>query len=158
MNTLVIYDSLYGNTNTIAQTIADAIPGEVKMLHVKDVNVSELGGYDLLIVGAPTHGAKPSDAVSDMLQNIETSTLEGTKVAAFDTRLTNKWILIFGTAAPKIAKSLKNKGGTLVVEGEGFFVTGGEGPLQEGEIERAEAWAKEIVRLMNGYGDASIAG
>ena len=53
MKTLVVYDSLYGNTRTIAQAIGDAIPGEVEVLQVGDVNASELEAYDLLIVGAP---------------------------------------------------------------------------------------------------------
>jgi hypothetical protein len=56
---------------------------------------------------------------------------------------------LVGFAAPKIAKSLEKKGGTLVCAGEGFFVTGSKGPLKEGEVERAAAWAKEIVGLID---------
>jgi len=66
-------------------------------------------------------------------------------VAAFDTRMTVKLMLMFGTAAPKIVKSLKEKGGSQIGKPEGFFVTGGEGPFQEGEIERASAWAADIA-------------
>ncbi|MEJ2736165.1 MAG: hypothetical protein P8189_21795 [Anaerolineae bacterium] len=36
MKTLVVYDSVYGNTKTIAQSIGDAIPGEVTVVHVGD--------------------------------------------------------------------------------------------------------------------------
>ena len=60
MKTLVVYDSLYGNTKTIAQTIGDAIPGEVEVVHVGEAEASGLEAYDLLVVGAPTHGARPS--------------------------------------------------------------------------------------------------
>jgi flavodoxin I len=66
-------------------------------------------------------------------------------VAGFDTRMTSKLITLFGTAAPKIAKALEKKGGTLVGPAAGFYVTGGEGPLKDGEIERAAAWAKGLV-------------
>jgi hypothetical protein len=59
--------------------------------------------------------------------------------------MTNRLITLFGTAAPKIAKTLKEKGGTLVGQPQGFFVTGGEGPLRDGEVERAAAWAKGLV-------------
>jgi len=145
MKTLVVYDSLYGNTKIIAQAIGDAIPGDVRMSHVSEVNVSKLGDYDLLVVGGPTQMAQPSKPVKEMLEKIPASTLEGTKVAAFDTRMTMKWVLIFGTAAPKIAQSLKKKGGKQVGTAEGFFVDGGEGPLKEGEAERAAAWAKGIA-------------
>lgn len=149
MKTLVIYDSLYGNTKIIAQAISDAIAdrtaGEVKMVHVSEVNVSELGEFNLLVAGGPTQQAQPSPPVKELLEKIPDGALKGVKVAAFDTRMTMKWLLIIGTAAPKIARSLKNKGGLLVGTAEGFFVSGGEGPLVEGEVERAAAWAKGIL-------------
>jgi flavodoxin I len=145
MKTLVVYDSLYGNTKTIAQTIGDAIPGEVEVLHVGVAKASGPGAYDLLIVGAPTHGARPSPDAKAFLDQIEAFALKGVNVAAFDTRMTNKLITLFGVAAPKIAKALKEKGGTLVSSPQGFFVTGGEGPLKEGEVERAAIWAKDLV-------------
>lgn len=145
MKTLVVYDSLYGNTKTVAQTIAGAIPGEVEVLHAGDANASGLEAYDLLIVGAPTHGGRPSPAMRDFLDQIQAPALKGVNVAGFDTRMTNKLITLFGTAAPKIAKTLQKKGGTLVGPPGDFFVTGGEGPLKEGEIERAAAWAKGLA-------------
>jgi len=67
-------------------------------------------------------------------------------VAAFDTRLTSKFVRIFGYAAVRIADSLKRNGGTLIASTEGFFVKGKEGPLKEGELERATRWAKEIAK------------
>jgi flavodoxin I len=145
MKTLVVYDSHYGNTRTIAQAIGDALRGEVEVLHVNEVDASALGACDLLIVGAPTHGAKPSPAVQIFIDQIPPRALEGKNVAGFDTRMTNRLITFFGTAAPKIRKALKEKGGTLVGPAGGFYVTGGEGPLKEGEVERAAAWAKGLV-------------
>jgi flavodoxin len=145
MKTLVVYDSLYGNTKTIAQSIGDAIPGEVTVMHVGDVPVSGLEVYDLLVVGAPTHGAKPSPDMQAFLDQIGERDLAGGKVAAFDTRMTNKLITLFGTAAPKIAKALQAKGGTVVGSAEGFYVTGGEGPLKDGEVERASRWAQGLA-------------
>jgi flavodoxin I len=67
------------------------------------------------------------------------------RVAGFDTRLTAKWVRIFGYAGPKIAAALQQKGGTQVGSPGGFFVKGKEGPLVEGEVERAAAWAREIA-------------
>jgi flavodoxin I len=145
VKTLVVYDSLYGNTKAIAQAIGDAIPGEVDVLQVGDAKASELGTYDLLIVGAPTHGARPSEDVQALLDQIQPLALEGINVAGFDTRMTNRLITLFGVAAPKITKALQNKGGPLVGPPGGFFVTGGKGPLKEGEVERAAAWAKGLV-------------
>jgi hypothetical protein len=82
----------------------------------------------------------------DLLKQVEAPALEGIKVAAFDTRLTWRWVKIFGFAAGRIAKSLEKKGGTLIGSPEAFYVEGGAGPLKEGELERAVAWAKEIAQ------------
>lgn len=145
MKTLVVYDSLYGNTRTIAEAIAGAIPGEVKLAHAGEVDASSLGEYDLLVAGAPTHGGRASEPFQELLKQVPASALGGVNVATFDTRLTWWWIRPFGFAAPKIARSLEKKGGTLLRSGEGFFVTGGEGPLKDGEVERAAAWARDVV-------------
>jgi flavodoxin len=145
MKTLVVYDSVHGNTGTIAQAIGDAIPGEVTVLRVGAVSASDLAAYDLLIVGSPTHGGRATDAIQDLLKQVQPPALEGTRVAAFDTRFSARWVRIFGFAAPRIAKSLKEKGGTPVGSPGDFIVKGTEGPLKEGEVERAAAWAKEIA-------------
>ncbi len=145
MKTLVVYDSLYGNTKAIAQAISDALPGEVELLHVGEANASGLEVYDLLVIGAPTHGAKPSPDCQKFLDQIVAPALQGVRVAGFDTRMTNRLITLFGTAAPKIAKALEKKGGTLAGPPGGFYVTGGEGPLKEGELERAAAWAQGLA-------------
>lgn len=150
MNTLVVYDSLYGNTRMIAEAIASAIAGDVTLRPAGEVNASTLGEYDLLVAGAPTHGGRASEPFQEMLAQVPAGALGGVDVAAFDTRLTWWWIRPFGFAAPKIARSLEKKGGNLVAPAEGFLVTGGEGPLKEGEVERAAAWAGEVAAQVGG--------
>jgi flavodoxin len=145
MKTVVVYDSLYGNTEKIAKAIGDALTGEVKVLRVGEVDPSELATLDFLIVGSPTHGGRASPPMREFLDKVQATALEGVKVAAFDTRHSSRFTVIFGYAAGRIAGSLKKRGGTLMVSPEGFLVTGTEGPLKEGELERAAAWAKEIV-------------
>jgi flavodoxin I len=146
MKTVVVYDSLYGNTEKIAKAIADAITGEVGVLRAGEVSSSELKTVDLLIVGSPTHAGRPSRPMQELLKGIPAGALEGVKVAAFDTRLTRRWVGIFGYAAGRIAGSLKRDGAALIVSPEGFFVEGTEGPLREGEVERAAHWAQEIAK------------
>ena len=145
MKALIVYDSVYGNTEKIARAIAEAITpsGEVKVLGAGEANPSELESTDLLIVGSPTHGGRPTSAVQDLLKKVPK--LQGINVAAFDTRIQTKLVGVFGYAAGRIANNLKKKGGNLIASPEGFFVTGGQGPLKEGELERAAAWAKGIL-------------
>ena len=85
MKTWVVYDSAYGNTEKIAQAIGDAIPGEVRLLRVGELDVEELGAVDLLIIGSPTHGAMPTEAVKDLLEQIGRPAHEGAKAATFET-------------------------------------------------------------------------
>ena len=146
MKTLIVYDSVYGNTEKIAQAIGGAITGEVKVLRVGEVNYSELKTLDLLIVGSPTQGGRPTLGIQDFLNKVSEEAIKCINVAAFDTRFSTRLVGIFGYAAGRIADSLKKKGGTLILSPEGFFVKGKEGPLKEGELERAATWAKEIVK------------
>jgi flavodoxin len=143
MKTLVVYDSTYGNTEKIAQAIGEAIAAEVR--RVGQVNPSDLQAFDLVIIGSPTMGGRPTEAIQDLLKAVGPA-LKGTNAAAFDTRLTSKWVRIFSYAAPRIAGSLKEMGAILLGSPEGFFVLGTEGPLKEGELERAAGWAKEILK------------
>jgi len=146
MKTLIVYDSVYGNTEKIAKAIGDAITGEVKVLRVGEVNSSELKVFDLIIVGSPTQGGRPTQAIQDFLKKVMEPAIKGINVAAFDTRFSTRLVRIFGYAAGRIADSLKRNGGTLIAPPEGFFVKGTKGSLKEGEVERAASWAKEIVK------------
>ena len=148
MKTLIVYDSVHGNTEKIARAIGDALTGEVKVLRAGEVDSSELETLDLLIVSSPTHAGRPTKPIQDFLYKAPAYFFQGTKVAAFDTRFSSKLARIFGYAAGRIAGSLKRKGGTLIASPEGFFVEGTEGPLKEGEVERAAGWAKEIIESM----------
>ncbi len=146
MKALIVYDSVYGNTEKIAKAIGGAITGEVKVLRVNEANPSKLKTIDLLIVSSPTQGGRPTPAIKDFLDNVSEPAIKGINVAAFDTRFSTILVRIFGYAAGRIADSLKRSGGTLIASPEGFFVKGKEGPLKEVEIERAASWAKAIVK------------
>ena len=155
---LVIYDSFFGNTERIAQSIGNALgrPEDVGILRVVDVKPEQLIGLKLLIVGSPTRAFRPSPAIKNFLKSIPKNGLKGIKVAAFDTRMTEEeidstvfilriMVNIFGYAAKPISDRFVKKGGQLIAAPEGFFVQGMEGPLKEGELERASDWAKQIL-------------
>jgi flavodoxin len=162
MRAMVVYDSVFGNTEQIARAIGNALgsPENVEILRVGDVKPEQLTGLKLLIVGSPTRGFRPTPAISNLLKSIPKNGLKGVKVAAFDTRFTmdeiesSVFILhilvnIFGYAAKPIADRLRKKGGDLIMPPEGFYVKGVEGPLKEGELERAAHWAKLINKVRN---------
>lgn len=160
MKALVVYDSLYGNTEQIAQAIGTALGSQedIEIRRVSDVKTEHLAGLTLLIVGSPTQRFRPTTAITSFLKSIPKSSLKGVKVAAFDTRLTEGeiekvrilefFVGIFGYAAEPISDGLKKKGGEVINPPEGFFVEGMEGPLKEGELERAADWAKQITAIL----------
>lgn len=156
MKALVVYDSFFGNTEQIAQAIGNALgsPEDVEILRIGNVKPEQWTELKLLIVGSPTRGFRPTPAISNLLKRIPKNGLKGVKVAAFDTRISMNdmdsrilppLVKVFGYAAKPISDRLKKKGGERIIPPEGFFVEGTEGPLKEGELERAADWAKQII-------------
>ncbi len=158
MKALVVYDSLFGNTEQVARAIGSTLgfQTDVELLRVSNVKPEHLSGLELLIVGSPTQRFRPTIATTHLLKSIPKDGLKGVKVAAFDTRLTEDeigknrilafFVGIYGYAAQPISKALLKKGGELILSPEGFYVEGMEGPLTEGELERAAEWAKRIIQ------------
>ena len=146
MKALVVYDSTYSNTEKIAKAIGSGIKGDVKVLRAAEANSADFASFDLIVIGSPTYGGRPMPSVADLMNKISESAIKGKNVAVFDTRIPTKIVKIFGFAADRIAKNLKDKGANLVVPAEGFFVNGKEGPLKDGELERAAAWAKTLIK------------
>lgn len=155
MEALVVYDSVFGNTQQIAHSIADGLSSRlrVEILTATEADPGKLSAYHLLVVGSPTRGFRPTEAVASWLKRIGSKALKGTPVTAFDTRFQADAIdsaglrLVVktgGYAAPRIAGQLKRAGGRLVLPPEGFYVMDTEGPLKEGELERAAAWGLQI--------------
>ncbi len=151
MKIIVIYDSVFGNTQKIAQAIGSTFGADAQVISVKDARPDLLPRMDMLIVGSPTRRFRATPATMDFLRAIPQGSLKGVKVTAFDTRLTDKAIAspIFrqivkwaGYAAKPIAKALQAKGGTLFTAPQGFGVDKSEGPLADGELERAAQWLK----------------
>jgi flavodoxin len=146
MIALVVYDSVYGNTQKVAEAIGAAIGGDTRVVRPGQADLAGLGRIDLLVVGSPTLGGRPSQPVQDWLASIQETAVKDVKVATFDTRYEGRFVKVFGFAAEKIADALKTKGALPSVPGEGFIVKGKKGPLKDGELERASVWAKNLLK------------
>jgi len=152
MRSLIIYDSFFGNTEMIAEALAQALGCEA--VKVQNLSPDQLVGVELLILGSPTRAFSPSPDITKFLKSQPNQGFSGMKVATFDTRIAindvnSKFLTfmvkIFGYAAETMARKLQKKGGTLVVPPEWFLVKDSEGPLKESELERASVWAKRII-------------
>lgn len=157
MRAMVLYDSTYGNTARIAASIHRVLAqkNEAVLVPFTDTQSSVFDQVDLLVVGSPTQGGRPTKALNEFLNSLPQDSLKSVKVAAFDTRfdiksqtfLLRMLMRTIRYAAVKIAHILVSKGGKLIAEPQGFIVTDTRGPLLDAEIARASRWAEKLVRL-----------
>ena len=169
MRALVTFESVYGNTRAVAEAVAEGLRegGEVTVSSHDQVDAAELAAADVLVVGAPTHmhglptslsrrmAAKASEEDGVPLDPSATAEPgirswlseqagDGRAAAAFDTRA-DKSPALTGSAARGIGKRLRRRGFELAAEPESFFVDDAEGPLADGELDRARAWGQTIA-------------
>jgi flavodoxin len=151
MNALVLYESRFGNTERIAEAVALALQEAVptRLAAVEEVTdcAETLHGVDLLVVGGPTHAHGISEQLRAVLECLGEHSLDGIRVAAFDTRISGPR-LVTGSAAVRLARLLRRRGGWLVVPPANFIVEGREGPLGRGEAEHARVWTAEVLRAV----------
>lgn len=159
MRIMVVYNSAFGNTEKVANTIGDALAEQASVTVRQAVQVTPLDptGFDCLVVGSPTQKMNFTDGMRDFLAAIPEQGLAGINVAAFDTRISiddidsrigrfAARVFLHRYAAEPIADALATRGGQVVVEPAGFFVLDTEGPLKEGELDRAADWARQILK------------
>ena len=177
---LIVYESMYGNTEKIAKAIRDglrlSIPAEVVPAYQAPTVVP--ADVRLLIVGGPTHAfsmSRPStrqDARNqhEVVMPIEVGIREWlgmldpqagvgprgaqVEVATFDTRIAQVRRLP-GSAARSAAKLLRHRGFRLLTGYTSFFVNESTGPIRDVEVERARRWGEELGRLVTGSATAA---
>ena len=141
MKALVIFDTNFGHTKLIADKIAGGLGKGVKSISVNNLDGSNLTGLELVVVGSPIIGWKPTEKIMNFLKKLSKDQLKGVKSTSFDTRVK---LFIHGDAANKISRVLEGIGAEIVVKPQAFFVKGKEGPLFDGELERAQSWGELI--------------
>lgn len=163
MRALVVCESMFGNTMTIAEEIArglrDGMPVEVVEVGAAPTVVPADVG--LLVVGGPTHAfgmSRASTRRSALDQATEGVVSKGQGVrewldalrvdrpvaaAAFDTRI--RMAYLPGSAAKGIHKSLRRHRMILVAPPTSFYVTATKGPLEEPEEARAFDWGRSLA-------------
>jgi len=172
MKALVVYESMFGNTATIAVAIAEGLKpvGEVQLVDVGAAPTTIGPDIGLVVVGGPTHafgmsrtntrraarrqGAVPSSAgdigIREWLEDVRIvapGAGGGPSAAAFDTRLPSQ---LSGSAARSARRRLRQLGLPLVTAPTSFAVGGTTGPLLDGEVERARRWGSDLAAHLPG--------
>ena len=162
MKALVVFESMFGNTKAIAEAVAGGL-GETLEIESFEVGHAPLSlpGYDLLIVGGPTHqfGLSRPDSRKGAASEADEPLIStgigirewigslpkasGVAAATFDTSIRKPNLP--GSAARGAQKRLKRLGYRMVVPAEIFHVEGTTGPITDGEVERALAWGRTVA-------------
>ena len=148
MKTLVIYDSYFGNTALIAETVAK----ELNCQHIKVHSFKKemVNDYDTIIIGSPTRAFSPTKDIKNLVKSIRR--LDAV-VAIFDTRIDVEkdgpkilrfLVARFGYSNDSIEKMLQKKGIDLALPPGAFYVQDSEGPLGEEELTKAKEWIKPL--------------
>lgn len=162
MRSVVVYESRHGNTRQIAEAIAEGLGGVPALeVHeagdrVRDAELVVIGGQTQLHAlaaqggerGSPTvRGTSPelpdpgAPGLREWLRDLPRA--QGVYAAAFDTRLDKpRWLT--GDAAHSIARRLASNG-YEVLGAQSFLVENTEGPLRDGECERARAFGERLA-------------
>ena len=169
MQAVVTFESIYGNTRAIADAVGEGLRDgcEVTVGSYDQLDAAKLEAAELLVVGAPTHmhglptslsrrmaakGSEEDGVALDPSAKAEPGIRswlsersgDGRAAAAFDTRA-DKSPALTGSAARGIGKRLRRRGFELAADPESFFVDDAEGPLAEGELERAREWGRTLA-------------
>lgn len=160
---IVIYDTSYGNTKKVAETIVETLKESgiaVEISHIREVKKLSASDYGFLVIGSPTKFGTMSLAMKGFLGKLKGEEWANKPFVAFDTenpeniekaRLQNKgW-----SAGEKIADRLKEKRMNQLLPVLKASVIGMKGPLVEGEVERAREYATELASKLAEQNSAS---
>lgn len=146
---LVVYGSVYGNTEKIAKALAqgvEAVGVDVDLATVSEVDLGKLVEYDFLAIGAPTQAFGIYKPVKEFLERLNSvEGLKGKKAFAFDTKMKSR---LAGSAAKGIEKKLASLGLSIVKPHASAIVNGREGPLEEGAEETFKRIGAELAKAL----------
>ena len=161
---LVVAESMFGNTASIAAAVAQGLAEETYVELTTPVDPPREDD-DLLVVGAPTHafsmprpvtreearrqgaiGVTVARGVREWIEDIPTQP-HHPRIVTFDTRVMRTRRLP-GSAARAAARDLRAKGYSPLAASTSFFVDDVRGPLADGELDRARAWGERLGSVL----------
>lgn len=164
MRALVVFESMFGNTRQIAEAVAGGLSGAVPtdLVEVSRAPAQIPGDVDLVVVGGPTHAfgmtrpgtrrdaAKQASGplvsggigIREWLEQLAPAS-HRIGAAAFDTKIRKPSLP--GSAAKGAERRLRRCGFRMLEPARTFWVRGTQGPLYDGEEERARRWGAGLA-------------
>ncbi|MEE8413751.1 MAG: flavodoxin domain-containing protein [Dehalococcoidales bacterium] len=147
---IIVYESRYGNTKLVAETIAEGMKSdsetEVVLSELNETDPGKLGDYDAILVGSPNHIGTATRSVRKFIDQLGKLGLENKPVTVFDTYM----IKDYEKAVRKMERRLKAKtsGLNLITPGLSVRVDGLKGPVTAGELPRSREFGARIASLL----------
>jgi flavorubredoxin len=146
----VVYDTKYGNTKLVAETIIEGlreIEGiETAISDVEEADLEKVADSDAIVIGAPNHMGRPARAIRKFIDKLGKLDLKVKWVAVFDTYLGGD----FEKAVKKMEKRIGEQvpGLKLITSGLSINVQGTKGPIVEGELPKCKDFGKNIAHQL----------
>jgi len=148
MKGIVVYDTSYGNTKKVAETITETLKEsgiEVDLFDVKDVKKLSGKDYGFLVLGSPTKFGTMSFSMKGFLGKVKSEEWMNKPFVAFDTENPENVEKKQGSAGEKIAAKLMEKKMNQLAPVLKALVHEMKGPLLEGEVERTKEYANGLA-------------
>ena len=145
-NVIIIYESKYGNTKRVAETIMEGMRQkgiETVLSDIKEVDLNKISNYDGILLGSPNHIGGPTRSVKKCIDELGKLGLKGKPTAVFDTYMGKD----FEKAAKKMEKQIAEKAPDmrLLSLGLSIRVQGMKGPILQEELAKCHEFGKEIA-------------
>ncbi len=149
---LIVYESRYGNTKRVAETIAKGmqrIDGiETVLSEVKGVDLSAIPRVEAIVIGGPNHMGGPTRGIKKFIDKLSSLSLEGKRFAVFDTYGGGD----FEKATKKMEQRVREKAPAMKMMASGLSikVEGMKGPIAEGELPKCEDFGAKLASELTG--------
>ena len=147
MNVLIVYESKYGNTKLVAETIGEGMKEvegiDVTIKNFEEINIHNLDNFDAILIGSPNHYFKQTRAIKNFINQLATTPLEGKSFAVFDTHLKNIRHRAVEKMEEQIKKNIPNM--KMIMPGLKIRVKGIKGPITEGELPKCKEFGKLVA-------------
>ncbi|MBS7616573.1 FprA family A-type flavoprotein [Candidatus Bathyarchaeota archaeon] len=147
MKVIVVYESMYGNTKRVAETIVEGINEadgvDVSIVELKRVELNGIADYDAILIGSPNHFGGPTRGIKGFIDKLGKLQLNGKFFAFFDTYMGND----FEKAANKMEKQISSKIQKIKhpILSLSIKVQGIKGPIADGELYKCKEFGKQIA-------------
>lgn len=169
MRALVVYESHFGNTMDVAHAVLSGLrrKHQAEIIEVTSAPQDVARGFDLLVLGAPTHAfglSRPESRLEAIEKGAQAQPEEigvrewldelviepgACSFATFGTTVDKlRRVASLGTAAGKLERRLGRLGLKQLARCEQFWVAGIAGPLLAGEEERAREWGASLGQAL----------